>query len=308
MNHKSHELIIIGSGPAGLTAGIYAARANLNPIVFEGSKPGGQLMGTSYVENWPGDKKILGPELMMNMREHAGAMGAKLEAETIESVDFSKRPFTLIDGKGRSYECNACIIATGARPRRLGIPGEEDYWGRGVSSCAVCDAAFYKDRKVVIIGGGDTAMEDASFLSKFTDEITVVQNQEKLTASAPMQKRVLDDSATKIIYNSTATEILGNETTVTGIKIKNQKTQKEDVIKADGIFIAIGMIPNSKPFEGQLKLDKWGYIELTNHTTTSIPGIFAAGDIADPIYRQAITSAGSGCMAALDAQRYLTHS
>jgi len=306
MNIKPRELIIIGSGPAGLTAGIYAGRANLSPLIFEGDKPGGQLMGTSYVENWPGDEKILGPELMMNMRKHAQVMGAELMAETIKAVDFSKSPFTLISTKDRGYTCHACIIATGARPRRLGIPGEDDYWGKGVSTCAVCDAAFYKDRKVVVVGGGDTAMEDASFLTKFTNNITIVQNQEKLTASAPMQKRILENPNITVIYNSTVTKILGENNHLTGIEIVDNKTKQEQVLEADGVFIAVGMIPNSKPFEGHVELDKWGYIRLTDHTTTSVMGVFAAGDIADPVYRQAITSAGSGCMAALDAEKFLS--
>jgi len=305
MSIKQHELIIIGSGPAGLTAGIYAARANLRPLILKGEKPGGQLMGTSYVENWPGNEKILGPELMMNMRKHAQVMGCELVAEKITHVDFSKKPFALFSSNNNKYTCNACIIATGAQPRRLGIPGENDYWGKGVSSCAVCDAAFYRDRKVVIVGGGDTAMEDASFLTKFTNKITIVQNLDKLTASAPMQKRVLNNPDIKIIYNSSAIEIIGNKTNLTGIKITHNKTNETQILETDGVFLAVGMIPNNKPFDGHIELDKWGYIKLTNHTTTSVQGIFAAGDIADPVYRQAITSSGSGCMAALDAERYL---
>jgi len=305
MNHKPRQLVIIGSGPAGLTAGVYAARAHLEPLIIEGNKPGGQLMSTSYVENWPGNEKILGSELMMNMRKHAQIMGSEFAAETITKVDFSKKSFRLWTNKERKYTCSSCIIATGAVPRRLGIPGEDEYWGKGVSTCAVCDAAFYKDRKVIIVGGGDTAMEDASFLAKFTNDITIIQNFDKLTASAPMQKRVLENPNITIIYNSMVTTIHGDSSSLTGITIINQKTKEQQIVTTDGVFLAIGMIPNSKPFEGQIELDKWGYVKLTNHTTTSVEGVFAAGDIADPIYRQAITSAGSGCMAALDAERYL---
>ncbi len=306
MNIKTRELIIIGSGPAGLTAGIYTGRANLSPLIFEGDKPGGQLMGTSYVENWPGDKKILGPDLMKNILDHAEHAGSEFKSRKIIKVDFSSKPFRLWDNKEEEYACHACIIATGARPKKLNIPGEEKYWGKGVTTCAVCDAAFYKDRKAFVIGGGDTATEDALFLTKFTDEVTIVQNQDELTASTPMKKRILDNPKIDIIFKSTATEILGDDSRVTGIKITNLETKKEQEFKADGIFLAIGMQPNSKPFEGQVELDKWGYIRLTDHTTTSVMGVFAAGDIADPVYRQAITSSGSGCMAALDAEKFLS--
>jgi len=305
MQNNKKKIIIIGSGPAGLTAGIYTGRANLEPLIIEGPKPGGQLMGTSYVENWPGNKKILGPELMINMRKHAQAMGAELSPEKVVSVDFSKKPFVLKTEKGTEFSCDTCIISTGASPRRLNVPGENEYWGKGVTTCAICDAAFYKDKTTVIVGGGDTAMEDASFLAKFTNKITVIQISDKLSASQPMQKRVLDNPNINIIYNTTVTSIKGTDDYLKSITIKNKKTGEEQELKTDGLFLAIGMIPNSNAFKGQLELDKFGYIKLFDHTKTSVEGVFAAGDIADYKYRQAITSAGTGCMAALDAERYL---
>ncbi|TET05820.1 thioredoxin-disulfide reductase [Candidatus Dependentiae bacterium] len=305
MKKNTKKLIIVGSGPAGLTAGIYAARANLEPLIIEGNKPGGQLMGTSYVENWPGNERILGPELMTNMRTHAKKMGCVFAAESITKVDFSKHPLTLWTNKNNEYSCDACIIATGASHKKLNVPGEKEYWGKGITVCAICDAAFYKDKEVIVVGGGDTAMEDASFLTKFTTKITIIQLIDKLTASKPMQKRVLENPDIKIIYNSTVTVIHGDKSHITDITIVNQKTKEQQKLKADGLFLAIGLKPNSDPFKDQLDLDKWGYIKLTNHTATSARGVFAAGDVADPQYHQAITSAGSGCMAALDAERYL---
>lgn len=302
-----HKLIIIGSGPAGLTAAIYAARANLKPLLIEGSTPGGQLMGTSYVENWPGEKSILGPRLMMNMREHAEQFGTQFIAEKVISVNFAQRPFTLTTDAGTIFQAHSVIIATGAVPNRLGCPGEDQYWGSGVTTCAVCDGAFYPDKKVLVVGGGDTAMEDASFLKKFTNKISIVQISESLTASHAMQQRVINDPDIQIQYNSTVTAIHGNGTHVTGATIVNNKTNEETTIDIDGIFIAIGLKPNTKPFEGHLELNKWGYIQVTNNTNTSVEGVFAAGDVFDYRYRQAITSAGSGCMAALDAERYLSH-
>lgn len=303
---KIHPLIIIGSGPAGLTAGIYSARANLNPLIIDGNTPGGQLMGTSYVENWPGEQHILGPDLMEKIRAHAKKQGAQFLAEEIERVDFSKKPFILWTTRGTQLQAQTVIIATGASSKKLNVPGEDEYWGKGVTTCAICDAAFYKDKKVVVIGGGDTAMEEASFLKKFTKDITVVHILDKLTASYAMQQRVIKDPDIKIIYNSTVTEIKGNGTTVTGVTIADQKTKKQKSMAIDGVFIAIGLNPNTAPFKGIVELDKAGYIKVKDHTKTSIEGIFAAGDVHDFKYRQAITSAGDGCMAALDAERYLS--
>lgn len=299
-----HNVIIIGSGPAGLTAGIYTARANLKPIIIEGKKPGGQLMGTSYVENWPGEKSILGPQLMINMENHAKGLGCTIRSEEVTKVDFSQRPFTIWTDRAE-LKAHSVIIATGSTPRRLQIPGEDEYWGKGVTTCAACDGAFYKDKKVLIIGGGDTAMEDASFMTKFTNDITVVHILDELTASFAMKERVLKNPSIKVIYNSTLTEIKGNGSHVTGVRLKNQKTSQTEDLQADVVFIAIGLSPNTKPFAGHIELDDYGYIVRKKGTQTSVPGVFAAGDVADYVYRQAITSAGTGCMAAFDAERFL---
>lgn len=306
-NQNLHKLIIIGSGPAGLTAGIYAARANLQPLIFEGKQPGGQLTSTSYVENWPGQKSILGTDLMMQMRDHAKHFGCTLVSQEIVKVDFSQRPFTLWTHKNKEFKAEALIIATGASPKKLGIPGEQEYWGKGVTTCAVCDGAFYKDKKVIIIGGGDTAMEDAHFMTKFTNDITVVHILDAFTASHAMQQHVLHNPKIKIIYNSTVTAVQGDGNHVIGATITNQKTKDSYEVPVDGIFIAVGLNPNTKPFEGQLALTPYKYIKVHDHTKTSVEGIFVAGDVSDDRYRQAITSAGIGCMAALDAERFLAN-
>jgi thioredoxin reductase (NADPH) len=307
MNDTIHKVIIIGSGPAGLTAGIYASRANLNPLIFEGKNPGGQLMGTSYVENWPGHMQILGPQLMANMKEHAIKTGAQIIDQSISAVDFSKKPFTITTDKNETYKAHAIIIATGATPKRLKVPGEDQYWGKGVTCCAVCDGAFYKDKPVIVVGGGDTAMEDSSFMLNYTNKITIVHILDKLTASAAMQERVLNNPAITIIYNSTLSEIKGDGQHVNEVVITNQKTKEKKTLKTDAVFVAIGLNPNTAAFKGTLDLNEQGYILLPKEgqTMTSIEGIFAAGDVHDYRYRQAITSAGSGCMAALDAERYL---
>ncbi|MDR3646054.1 MAG: thioredoxin-disulfide reductase [Candidatus Babeliales bacterium] len=303
--NKIHKLIIIGSGPAGITAGIYASRAALNPIVIQGQAPGGQLMGTSYVENWPGEKSILGPELMSKLKNQAADLGCQFIEEKIDKVDLKNRPFTLWTNNNREIKTDSLIIATGSEPRKLNCPGESTYWGKGVTTCATCDGAFYKDRPIVIVGGGDTAMEEASFMTKFTNQITVVHILDKLTASHTMKQRVLDNPNINIIYNSTISEIIGNENHITQVVIENTKTKEKQNIKTDVLFLAIGLTPNSAIFKEQLELDKMGYIVLKGETQTSIEGVFAAGDITDCKYRQAITSAGQGCKAALDAQRFL---
>lgn len=299
------RLVIIGSGPAGLTAAIYASRANLKPIVIDGDQPGGQLMGTSLVENWPGESSIMGPQLMIKMRSQAEALGAQFVPGTLASVNLDKRPFILTTSKGLHLQAHCIIIATGASPLRLKCPGEDQYWGKGVTTCAVCDGAFYKDKKVIIVGGGDTAMEDASFMTKFTKDITIVHIQDKLTACAAMQERVLGNPDIKIIYDSTVTEITGNGSHVTGATITHQKTNQKSQVAVDGIFVAIGLRPNTLAFKDQLKLTPYGFVEVFDETKTSIEGVFAAGDVFDQRYRQAITAAGSGCKAALDAERYL---
>lgn len=307
MNTKVHNLVVIGSGPAGLTAGIYAGRANLEPIIIDGSKPGGQLMGTSYVENWPGDTTVLGPELMMRMRQHAAHFGATFIAGDITAVDFSKQPLTLTTSNGEQLQARSIIIASGASPKRLGVVGEDTYWGKGVTTCAVCDGAFYKEKPVVIVGGGDTAMEDASFMTRFTDNITIIQILDKLTASHAMQQRVLNNPKIKIFYSSAVAEFRGTKEHVAEIVVTDTTTKQQTTLPVDGVFIAIGLNPNTQPFQYQLELLPNGYIKVTDATHTSVEGVFVAGDVADFRYRQAITSAGTGCMAALDAERYLAN-
>jgi len=305
MSENIHKLIIIGSGPAGLTAGIYASRANLKPIIIDGPVPGGQLITTSFVENWPGEKSILGLDLMQKLREHAQSFGCEFISESISKVDFKKHPFTIVTNKDKEFKSKSIIIATGASPKKLNCPGESEYWGKGVTTCAVCDGAFYKDKSVIIIGGGDSAMEDASFMTKFTDKITVVHILDQLTASWAMQQRILKNPNIKIIYNSTVTQINGDGKHVTEAVITNQKTKETQSLKTDAIFVAIGLNPNTQIFKDQIELDKMGYIALKGYTKTSVNGVFAAGDVADYRYRQAITSAGIGCSAALDVEHYL---
>lgn len=305
MPNNRETLVIIGSGPAGLTAAIYAARANLNPLVIEGSIPGGQLVKTSYVENWPGEKSILGVSLIMNMKEHAASLGTRFMDGTVTNLDTTK-PFTLTLDTTTRIEAQAIILAMGAIPKRLHCPGEDLYWGKGVTSCAVCDGAFYPNKKVLVIGGGDSAMESASFLKKFTNQITIVHILDKLTASQAMQKRILDDPTITIIYNSTLTEIKGSNDRVTHAIITNQKTHEQTTLEAEGIFLAIGLSPSTDFLKDKVAIDSHGYIQVTDHTKTSVAGIFAAGDAHDYRYRQAITAAGNGCMAALDVERYLS--
>ena len=306
MKETIHKLIIIGSGPAGLTAGIYAARANLKPFIIDGDHPGGQLMSTTDVENWPGEKSILGPKLMQNMREHAQHFDCKFQSGFITNIDTSQRPFVLQTNKKElSFKAHAIIIASGATPKRLGCPGEDTYWGKGVTTCAVCDGAFYKDEPVVIVGGGDTAMEDASFMTNFTDKITIVQINETLTASHAMQQRIINNPKITIIYNSTVSEIKGDGQRITEVVVTNVKTNEQTTITTRAVFLAIGLLPNTGFLPDTVKVNDYGYLILTDNTRTSIEGIFGAGDVADPRYRQAITSAGNGCMAALDAEKYL---
>lgn len=302
--NDTQNIVIIGSGPAGLTAAVYTSRAFLKPIVIEGPNPGGQLMGTTAVENWPGEKSIMGPQLMLNMKEHAQHFGAQFISNSVTKVDFSQHPFTITTNK-ETFKTKSVIIAAGASPNKLGCPGEQEYWGKGVTTCAVCDGAFYPEKQALIVGGGDTAMEDASFMTKYTDKITIVHILDKLTASPAMQERVLNNPKIKIIYSSTLTNIKGDGTHITEVEITNQKTKEIQTLKTDVVFLAIGQKPNTQLFKGQLAMDKMGYLELKDKTKSSVEGVFIAGDIADYHYKQAIVSAGSGCMAALDAQRYL---
>lgn len=305
MTDSIHPLVIIGAGPAGLTAAIYAARANLKPVIIEGPKPGGQLMGTTAIENWPGSLSIMGPELMINMQSHAKKFDVTTISGSVSAVDATTRPFVVtVDGK-KQIQAHSIIIASGATPNRLNCPGEQEFWGKGVSTCAVCDGAFYKDQDVVVVGGGDSSMESASFLHRNGNRVTIVHITDKLTASHVMQKRVLDKNGFNFVYNSTVSAIHGKDGKIVGVTITNVNTQESRELKTDAVFLAIGLKPNTTMFAGNLECSKFGHIKVTDFVKTSVPGIFAAGDVSDPKYRQAIVSSGFGCIAALEAERYL---
>lgn len=299
------DLIIIGSGPAGYTAGLYASRADLNPLLFEGSQRGGQLMITTDVENYPGfPDGIMGPDLMELFRKQTERFGTRLVTSDITKVDFSSRPFTVWDGD-EEHQANAVIVSTGASAMWLGIPGEEALTGRGVSACATCDGFFFRDKELVVVGGGDSAMEEALFLTKFASKVTVVHRRDEFRASRIMATRVLEHEKIEVIWNSTVLEVLG-ESTVTGVRLEDRVTGDVTEFATDGLFVAIGHKPNTVIFDGQLDLDEAGYILVDDKSTaTSVDGVFAAGDVADHVYRQAITAAGTGCQAAIDAERWL---
>jgi thioredoxin reductase (NADPH) len=309
---KHHRLIILGSGPAGWTAAVYAARANLNPVVITGKEPGGQLTTTTDVDNWPGDVEGLqGPALMERMQRHAERFQTQVVLDQITKVDLNQRPF-ILEGD-TTYSCDALIIATGASAQYLGIPSEKAFMGKGVSACATCDGFFYRQKKVVVVGGGNTAVEEALYLSNIASHVTVIHRRDKFRAekilSDHLQKKTGEKGNINVEWNHVTEEIIGNTTGVTGIRVKNIITGEIKLIEADGVFIAIGHKPNTDIFAGQLAMEN-GYIKIQsgskgNATATSVPGVFAAGDVADPIYRQAVTSAGFGCMAALDADKYL---
>lgn len=313
MNDAKHcRLLILGSGPAGYTAAIYAARANLKPVLVTGLEQGGQLMTTTDVDNWPGDVEGLqGPDLMERMRRHAERFNTEIIFDHINKVALHQRPFRLTGDTG-SYTCDALIIATGASALYLGLPSEEAFKGRGVSGCATCDGFFYKGQKVAVIGGGNTAVEEALYLSNIASDVTVVHRRDKFRAEKILIDKLSSKAAhgnVNIVWNSTLDEVLGDAGGVTGIRVKNTADQSTRELSVQGVFIAIGHKPNTALFEGQLTMHN-GYIRVNggthgNATATSIPGVFAAGDVADHVYRQAITSAGTGCMAALDAERYL---
>lgn len=305
---SSEKVIIIGAGPAGYTAAIYAARAKLSPAVFTGEQPGGQLMWTTMVENFPGfPDGIDGVELMgVRMKKQAEKFGARIIAENIVSADFSSHPFKLVSSKGGEYQAEAVIIATGASAVWLGVPGEEEYKGKGVSVCATCDGFFFKGKEVVVVGGGDAAMEEALDLAKFASKVTVLLRGSKLKASKIMVEQARAEPKIDFVWNVSIKEILGNGTKVTGAKVLNSQTNEESEMKFDGLFLAIGRKPNTDIFRDQLELDEGGYIICRGRSSeTSVAGVFAAGDAADARYRQAITAAGSGCMAAMDAERWL---
>lgn len=308
---EHHKLIIIGSGPAGFTAGIYAGRANIDTVIFEGNQPGGQLTTTTEVENYPGfPDGITGPELMELFRKQAHKFGAKSIYEHIVKVDFSTRPFKMWSDRDKEYTSDAVIISTGATAKRLGAKGEELYWGFGISACATCDGFFYKNLKVIVVGGGDTAMEEALYLTHFASSVTIVHRRDEFRASKIMVERAKNNPKINFLMNSVIEEFLGEETKfakkLTAVRIRNVKTNEETIVPIDGVFYGIGHTPNTGIFKDFLELDENGYIITRGKTTyTNIPGVFACGDVQDHIYRQAVTAAGSGCSAAIDAERWL---
>jgi thioredoxin reductase (NADPH) len=313
MNTTKHcRLLILGSGPAGYTAAVYAARANLNPVLITGMAQGGQLMTTTEVDNWPGDNAgVMGPQLMERMQKHAERFDTEIIFDHINSVDLQNRPFTL-NGDSGQYTCDALIIATGASAMYLGLESEQKFSGKGVSACATCDGFFYRNQKVAVIGGGNTAVEEALYLANIASEVTLVHRRDELRSEKILQTHLfekVEQGKVKILWNTTLDEVLGDKTGVTGMRVKDVKSGATQDIAVHGIFVAIGHKPNTAIFEGQLDMSG-GYLKVKsgsegNATQTSIEGVFAAGDVMDHVYRQAITSAGTGCMAALDAEKYL---
>ncbi len=308
---KTYDVVIIGSGPAGLTAAVYAARANLEPLVVEGvvtgGPTGGQLTLTTDVENYPGfPEGIMGAQLIQDMRAQAERFGTQFRTEDVTAVQLDQRPFKLETDSGEEIWTNSLIIATGAKPRRLEVPGEDELWGAGVSACATCDGFFFKDRHVVVVGGGDSAMEEATFLTKFASKVTVVHRRSELRASKIMQERAFKNDKIEFVWNATIAEVKGDNGQVTAVVLEDTQTGETSDLACDGMFLAIGHIPNTWLFEGVLDTDDEGYLLVDEPTTrTNVPGVFACGDVMDHIYRQAITAAGTGCRAAIDAERYL---
>jgi len=301
---ESYQLAIIGGGPAGLTAAIYAGRARVRTCVLIGTLPGGQPANTAGVDNFPGfPEGIAGSDLAQRFRDQAERFGAKIAPETAVEVDLSERPFAIRSSRKR-YEAQAVIVATGAEPRRLGIPGEDKFYGRGVSACATCDGFFYRDRKVAVIGGGDSAVDEAIFLTKFAKKVTIVHRRDELRATKIYQEKAFANPKIDFIWDSVVEEIIGDQT-VTGLRVQNVKTEESSMVKTDGVFIYIGMEPKSDLFAGQLELDQQGYILSDGHQQTNVPGVFVAGDVQDPHYRQVVIAAGTGAVAAMEAERYL---
>ena len=303
---ETYDVVIVGSGPAGYTAALYAARANLDVLVFQGFEVGGQLMLTSDVENYPGYKDgVMGPEMMDDFEAQAARFGAKMRPDNVERVDLSERPFKLwAEGEEEPVLAKSVVIATGAKAKWLGLPGEQRLMGRGVSGCATCDGFFFKDKKVAVVGGGDTAMEEATFLSKFASEVILIHRRDQFRASKIMLDRARNNPKITFLTDRVVQDILG-EKGVEGIRVKNVTTGEEREIELDGFFAAIGHAPATDLFKDQVEMDEAGYIRQKEHTMTSVPGVFAAGDVSDKRYRQAVTAAGDGCRAAIDAERWL---
>lgn len=306
MSEEIRDVIIVGTGPAGLTAAVYTARANLRPLVIEGLNAGGQLMLTTLVENWPGSRDgIMGPELMKDMRAQAERFGAEIIAGQVTAVDLRQRPFRL-EVDGRVLSCRALIVATGASARLLGLPSEMALMGRGVSTCATCDGFFFRNRPIAVVGGGDSALEEAIFLTKFASKVSLVHRRDRLRASKIMQDKAFANPKIEFVWNSEVVEVKDTgQGAVTAISVQHVLTGDRTDIPVEGVFVAIGHTPNTSLFAGQLAMDANGYLVTHNGSRTSVPGVFACGDVQDHVYRQAITAAGSGCMAALDAERFL---
>ena len=303
---NAENVIIIGSGPAGLTAAVYTARALLNPLMFEGFQAGGQLMLTTEVENYPGfPEGVMGPDMMALFKKQAQRFGTRIVSKDVTKVDFKKRPFGIEVGEEK-YEARTIIIATGASSKTLGIESERRMMGHGVSTCATCDGAFFRNQKVLVVGGGDTAMEEALFLTRFASKVTVVHRRNQLRASKIMQDKAMKHAKIDWIWDSEVSDVMGDKE-VTGAKVRNVKTGSVMEIDCQGIFVAIGHLPNTHLYKGQLEMDEVGYLVTKGGARTNIEGVFACGDVQDRIYRQAITAAGSGCMAAIDCERYLEH-
>ena len=305
MTTEQYDMIIVGGGPAGLTAAIYAGRAAIKPLVLSGAVPGGQIASTHLVENFPGyPGGVNGAELAMSFQQQAEHFGAEILMEAASEIDLSSRPFT-VKTRDKTYTGRTLILATGAFPRRLGIPGEREFFGRGVSTCATCDGFLYRGKTTVVIGGGDSAIDEGLFLTRFADKVIVVHRRDELRASKQLQERAFAEPKMEFVWDSVATEVLGDET-VTGVRVRNVKTDEQTVLEAQGVFVYVGLIPATKLVAGQVELDPAGYIVTDDHQRTNVPGVFAAGDVQNPEFRQCVVAAGDGATAAIQAERFLS--